>query len=98
MNVFVIQIADIDPHAKGFLKEKDVNSTLNSAHITLAHKRSHGVTSVASYGTFRGQQVPTKFTALLFSDKLAALEAQIGCIGTENIASKNEWPHVTVSK
>ncbi|GLJ26185.1 hypothetical protein SUGI_0502400 [Cryptomeria japonica] len=90
------KIADSDSRAKGFLKDKDIKNTLNSAHITLAHKRSHGVTSVASYGVYRGKQVPTKFTAILFSDKLAALEAQVGCIGSEQISSKNEWPHVTI--
>ncbi|KAH9311379.1 hypothetical protein KI387_026414, partial [Taxus chinensis] len=86
------KIGDIDSRAKGFLKDKDIKNTLNSVHITLAHKRSHGVTSVASYGVFRGQKVPTKLTALLFSDKLAALEAHID---SKEISSKNEWPHVT---
>ncbi|KAH9292109.1 hypothetical protein KI387_042695, partial [Taxus chinensis] len=87
------KIVCIDSRAKEFLKDKDIQNTLNSAHITLAHKRSHGVTSVASYGVFRGQQVPTKLTALLFSDKLAALEVYIE---SEDISSKNEWPHVTI--
>jgi len=88
--------SDLDSRAKMFLEEKNVKSTLNSAHVTLAHKRSHGVTAVASFGVFRGQQVPVEFTAILFSDKLAALEAHFGCIGNEKISSKNEWPHLTI--
>eukprot|EP01018_Ginkgo_biloba_P015904 Gb_26327 [translate_table: standard] len=90
------KIVDVDLRAKGFLNDNDVKSTLNNAHVTLAHKRSHGVTAVASYGVFRGQQVPVQFTALLFSDRLAALEARIGCIGEEKVSSKNEWPHLTI--
>ncbi|CAA6667532.1 unnamed protein product [Spirodela intermedia] len=70
---------------------------LERAHVTLAHKRSHGVTTVASYGVYVGRQVPVELTALLVSDKLAAFEAAIGCVDDgERISSKNEWPHVTV--
>lgn len=90
------KIADLDSRAKIFLEERNVKSTLNSAHVTLAHKRSHGVTAVASFGVFCGQQVPVEFTAILFSDKLAALETHFGCIGDEKISSKNEWPHLTI--
>lgn len=90
------KIADLDSRAKIFIKEKNVKSTLNTAHVTLAHKRAHGVTAVASFGVFRGQQVPVEVTAILFSDKLAALETHLGCIGKEKISSKNEWPHLTI--
>uniref|UniRef100_A0A5K1AB63 tRNA ligase phosphodiesterase domain-containing protein n=1 Tax=Nymphaea colorata TaxID=210225 RepID=A0A5K1AB63_9MAGN len=81
---------------KKFLQDKNLEKTLTKAHVTLAHKRSHGVTSVASYGIFLNQKVPVDFTALLFSQNLAALEAQIGSIDGEKVASKNEWAHVTL--
>ena len=64
--------------------------------MTLAHKRSHGVTAVASYGIFEKQNVSVDVTALLFSDKSAALEVQLGSVNGETISSKNEWPHVTL--
>ncbi|KAF3790306.1 hypothetical protein EJ110_NYTH09213 [Nymphaea thermarum] len=79
-----------------FLQDKNLEKTLTKAHVTLAHKRGHGVTSVASYGIFLNQKVPVDFTALLVSQNLAALEAQIGSIDGEKVVSKNEWPHVTL--
>ena len=90
------KIADLVSRAKIFIEEKNVKNTFNSAHVTLAHKRAHGVTAVATFGVFRGQQVPVEFTAILFSDKLAALETHLGCIGNEKISSKNEWTHLTI--
>ncbi|MQL87277.1 hypothetical protein Taro_019799 [Colocasia esculenta] len=90
------KLAENDPKAKGFLSEKDLGNTLSRAHVTLAHKRSHGVTAVASYGVYLNQQVPVDLTALLFSDKTAAFEAEIGSVEGEKITSKNEWPHVTI--
>lgn len=64
--------------------------------MTLAHKRSHGVTAVASYGPYVNQNVPIDMTALLFSETLAALEAEPGMVDGEKLSSKNEWPHVTL--
>lgn len=64
--------------------------------MTLAHKRSHGVTAVANYGPYLHQNVPIHMTALLFSDKLAALEADPGIVDGEKLSTKNEWPHVTL--
>lgn len=102
------QVAAEDARARrGCLAGKDreleedggaaVAPLLGRAHVTLAHKRSHGVTAVASYGVYVGRQVPVELTALLVSDKLAAFEAAIGCVEDgEKISSKNEWPHVTV--
>ncbi|XP_026662373.2 tRNA ligase 1 isoform X2 [Phoenix dactylifera] len=90
------KIAKKDPKAKAFLEDKNMENNLRKAHVTLAHKRSHGVTAVASYGVFVRQNVPVDFTALLFSDKLAALEARLGSINGEMIDSKNEWPHATL--
>lgn len=89
-------MAQTDPRLKEFLNGKDLQSSLREAHLTLAHKRSHGVTAVASYGIHLNQKVPVDLTALLFSDKMAAFEAHPGCVNGEKIDSKNEWPHVTV--
>ncbi|KAI3450520.1 hypothetical protein Pfo_007185 [Paulownia fortunei] len=85
-----------DPRIEGFLKDKNLKSSLTKAHVTLAHKRSHGVTAVASYGPYLHQNVPIDMTALLFSDKLAALEAEPGVVDGEKLSSKNEWAHVTL--
>ncbi|KAL5711349.1 hypothetical protein ACHQM5_021813 [Ranunculus cassubicifolius] len=85
-----------NPKIEGFLKNKDIHNQLKQAHVTLAHKRSHGVTAVANYGVYLNQDVPVDLTALLFSDKSAALEARLGSVGGEKIISKNEWPHVTI--
>ncbi|KAK4492004.1 hypothetical protein RD792_002792 [Penstemon davidsonii] len=79
-----------------FLKKSNLKSNLTKAHVTLAHKGSHGVTAVASYAPYLNQNVPIAMTALLFSDKLAALEANPGDVDGEKISSKNEWPHVTL--
>ncbi|CAA0811963.1 RNAligase [Striga hermonthica] len=90
------QLGQKDPRVEGFLKDKNLKTILTKAHLTLAHKRSHGVTAVASYGLYVNQNVPVKVVALLFSDKLAALEADPGVVDGEKITSKNEWPHVTL--
>ncbi|XP_031280751.1 tRNA ligase 1 isoform X4 [Pistacia vera] len=85
-----------DPNIELFFKDKDMEHCLKKAHVTLAHKRSHGVPAVASYGPFLHQKVPVELTALLFTDKMAALEAQLGSVDGEKIVSRNEWPHVTI--
>ncbi|XP_057782702.1 tRNA ligase 1 [Salvia miltiorrhiza] len=85
-----------DPRVEGFLKDKDLKSSLTKAHVTLAHKRSHGVTAVASFAQHLNHNVPVAVTSLLFSDKLAALEAEPGVVDGEKIDSKNKWPHVTL--
>jgi len=69
---------------------------LKKAHLTLAHKRSHGVTAVARYGHLLHQKVPVELTALLFTDEMAALEAEVGSVDGEKVIPKNEWPHVTL--
>ncbi|KAM1999261.1 hypothetical protein ACFX16_006716 [Malus domestica] len=81
--------------AEAFLKDEHLDK-LNKAHVTLAHKRSHGVTAVASYGTFLHKTVPVDMTKLFFSDKMAAFEASLGSVEGERVVSKNEWPHVTL--
>lgn len=90
------QLAKEDTKVKVFLEDKNMENNLKKAHVTLAHKRSHGVTAVASYGVYLEQKVPVDFTAFLFSDKLAALEARLGSVNGDKIDSKNEWPHVTI--
>lgn len=89
-------MAKKDSEAGAFLKDKDLESRLKKAHVTLAHKGSHSVAALASYAPFIHQQVPVEMTALLFSERVAALEACIGSINGEKIHSKNEWPHVTL--
>ncbi|KAL5831218.1 hypothetical protein ACOSQ4_016572 [Xanthoceras sorbifolium] len=89
-------LAGTIPDIELFLKDKDMESSLNKAHVTLAHKRSHGVTAIASYGVFLNQEVPVELTALLFNDKMAALEARLGSVDGEKVVSKNEWPHITL--
>ncbi|VFQ98103.1 unnamed protein product [Cuscuta campestris] len=85
-----------DSKAQAFLKDKNLESRLQRAHVTLAHKGSHSVSALASYAPFVDQQVPVQMTALLFSERVAALEASIGSIDGEKLCSKNEWAHVTL--
>ena len=89
-------MAEKNPKVEAFLKDKHLEDSLKEAHVTLAHKRSHGVTAVAGYGLFLNRQVPMDLTALLVSDKMAALEACPGAVDGERITSKNQWPHVTL--
>ncbi|KAK7854665.1 trna ligase 1 [Quercus suber] len=89
-------LAENNPKVDAFLKDKDMVRSLNRAHVTLAHKRSHGVTAVAGYGLFLHQEVPVNLTALLFSDKLAAFEVCLGSVNGEKVVSKNQWPHLTI--
>ncbi|KAK9079407.1 hypothetical protein SSX86_001078 [Deinandra increscens subsp. villosa] len=88
-------ISENEPKVKTFV-ESNIQNNLERAHITLAHKRSHGVTAVANYGRFVNQKVPVDVTALLLSDKLAALETHPGSVDGQKISSKNEWPHLTL--
>ncbi|KAA8544005.1 hypothetical protein F0562_021818 [Nyssa sinensis] len=89
-------LSEKNPKVEAFLKDKNMKTSLKRAHVTLAHKRSHGVTALASYGLFLHQNVPVDFTALLFSDKMAAFEACLGSVDGEKINSRNQWPHVTL--
>ncbi|KAL7115691.1 hypothetical protein ACP275_04G197800 [Erythranthe tilingii] len=88
-------LGEKDPRIEGFLEDKNLKSSLSKAHLTLAHKRSHGVTAVANYGPYVHQNVPIDMRAILFSDKTAAFEAEPGVVEGEKLTSKNEWPHVT---
>lgn len=89
-------LAEKNPKVEALLQDKNLEGSLKKAHVTLAHKRSHGVTAVANYGVFLDQNVPVNMTALLCCDKMAALEASLGSVDGEKISSKNEWPHVTL--
>ncbi|KAF9589671.1 hypothetical protein IFM89_026926 [Coptis chinensis] len=85
-----------NPEVDAFLKYKDLHNNLRQAHVTLAHKRAHGVPAVASYGAYVNENVPVDLSSLLFSDKLAALETRLGSVGGDKILSKNQWAHATI--
>ncbi|KAK7404678.1 hypothetical protein VNO78_05634 [Psophocarpus tetragonolobus] len=89
------KLTQSNPKIEVFLKDKHLEN-LNRAHLTLAHKRSHGIKAVADYGIYLNKKVPVELTALLFSDKMAALEACPGSVEGEKIVSKNSWPHITL--
>ncbi|CAM8967385.1 unnamed protein product [Rhodiola kirilowii] len=89
-------IAVNNPNVEAFLKDRRFEDCLKRAHVTLAHKRSHGLAAVCSYAQFLNRDVPVEITALLYSDKLAALEACIGSCDGERIKPMNEWPHITL--
>ncbi|KAK7262359.1 hypothetical protein RJT34_29928 [Clitoria ternatea] len=89
------KLAQNNPKIDAFLKDKHLEN-MSRAHLTLAHKRSHGIKAVADYGIFEHKKVPVELTALFFSDKMAALEACPGSVDGEKIVSKNVWPHITL--
>lgn len=89
-------LAEKNPQIKDFLGDKNMETNLKKAHVTLAHKAVHSVSAVANYGVFIDREVPVEMTALLFSDKMAALETCLGSVDGEKIISKNEWPHSTL--
>jgi len=91
----MMQLAESNPKIDAFLKDKHLEN-LNRAHLTLAHKRSHGIKAVADYGIYVNKKVPVELAALLFSDKMAAFEACPGSVEGEKIVSKNPWPHITL--
>ncbi|KAJ8425984.1 hypothetical protein Cgig2_009491 [Carnegiea gigantea] len=96
IHAIIDDFARSNPEIEAFFKDKNLTDQLQKAHVTLAHKRGHGVTAVANYGQFLNREVPVELTALLFSAKLAAFEARLGSVDGEKINSKNEWPHVTL--
>ncbi|XP_030506029.2 tRNA ligase 1 [Cannabis sativa] len=95
MKTLLDNILEKHPEAKAILGN-NLLKNLMKAHVTLAHKRSHGVTAVANYGIFLNKEVPVKFSALLFTDNMAAFEANLGSVEGEQVISKNQWPHVTI--
>ena len=94
-NVFQIALADKD--LERYFVGKGIEGLIQkrAPHVTLAHKASHGVAAVAAFGEFHGVKVPIELTRLLFSSKMCALEVHI-LANNCGIASKNDWPHITV--
>ncbi|CAG7867414.1 unnamed protein product [Brassica rapa] len=92
------KLAESNPTMRSFLEGKKhrIEEKLERAHVTLAHKRSHGVAAVARYGQHLNREVPVELTELIFNDKMAAFTAHVGSVDGETIVSKNEWPHVTL--
>jgi len=92
------QLAAANPTMRSFLegKKKSIQEKLERSHVTLAHKRSHGVATVASYSQHLNREVPVELTELIYNDKMAALTAHVGSVDGETVVSKNEWPHVTL--
>ncbi|KAG7536957.1 tRNA ligase phosphodiesterase [Arabidopsis suecica] len=92
------KLAAANPTMRFFLegKKKTIQEKLERSHVTLAHKRSHGVAAVASYGQHLNREIPVELTELIYNDKMAALTANVGCVDGETVVSKNEWPHVTL--
>uniref|UniRef100_A0A0A9CLG2 RNL n=1 Tax=Arundo donax TaxID=35708 RepID=A0A0A9CLG2_ARUDO len=90
------KVAEKNADVNTFLNGIKLEDSLNKAHVTLAHKRGHGVAAVASYGIYQNQEVPVSFSALFYTDKLVALEAQLGTVNGEQVKSRNKWPHTTL--
>ncbi|KAH9622860.1 hypothetical protein KSS87_012910 [Heliosperma pusillum] len=84
------------PEIEAFFRNRNLADSLTKAHVTLAHKRSHGVITVANYSQYLDRDVDVQFTAFLWSESMAALEALVGSVDGEKVHSKNEWPHVTL--
>lgn len=87
------EITAKSPEIGKILADVNLKDSLGRAHVTLAHKRVHGVAAVAAFGALRGCQTSVELTAVLFSEKLCALEVRLG---DQTIRSHNTWPHVTV--
>ncbi|KAL3700604.1 hypothetical protein R1sor_018626 [Riccia sorocarpa] len=85
------------PQVQKYLTGKSWKESLGKAHITLAHKHAHGVAAVSVYGSLRGSPAQVQVTALVFSEKLCALEVQLNGANEEQaVKSLNAWPHVTI--
>ncbi|KAM0897275.1 hypothetical protein ACQ4PT_022646 [Festuca glaucescens] len=93
-NIFFAAVTLSQADILGLVRKLEDN--LNKVHITLAHKSAHGVAAVASYAVYKNQEVPVSFNAFFYTDKMAALEVQLGMVNGETIVSRNDWPHVTV--
>ena len=93
--LFLLQVKSKYTQLATVLTKKELQS-LSAAHITLAHKLSHGVPALAGYAPLRGTETQVQLTAVLYSDKLIALEVHLNANGERPVESKNEWPHITV--
>lgn len=93
------QVSHVNKEAAGFLAQAQPASgtQLSKGHITLAHKRSHGVAAVASFASFLGQEVDLVITGLLFDERTAALAVDWSEERKEQgIRSLNPFPHITI--
>ncbi|KAH7860852.1 hypothetical protein Vadar_018788 [Vaccinium darrowii] len=77
-------LAEKNPKVEAFLRDKNMETNRKKAHMTLAHKRSHGVKAVANYGVFLDREISVEIPALLFSDKMAALETAFGSVDAKD--------------
>jgi len=92
----VRKVAENDIDVNNFLNGIKLEDNLMNVHVTLAHKRAHGVAAVASYSVYLNQKVPVSFNAFFYNDKMAALGAHLGMVNGEAIVSKNDFPHCTL--
>uniref|UniRef100_A0ACD5XYW8 Uncharacterized protein n=1 Tax=Avena sativa TaxID=4498 RepID=A0ACD5XYW8_AVESA len=92
----VRKVAEKDTDVNNFLNGIKLEDNLMKVHVTLAHKRAHGVAAVASYSVYRNKKLPVSFNAFFYNDKMAALGAQLGMVNGEAIVSKNDFPHCTL--
>ncbi|XP_021836352.2 tRNA ligase 1 isoform X2 [Spinacia oleracea] len=95
INRHLNDIAVSNSMVERFFSDKNLAVT-KKVHVTLAHKRAHGVIAVANFGQYINRKVDVELVALLFSANVAALEVCLGSVDDEKIESKNEWPHVTL--
>lgn len=72
-----------------------MKESLGKAHVTLAHKASHGGAALASLAPLRGSETQVQLVALLYSNELVALEVSLTTEKNTSL-SMNEWPHLTV--
>ena len=94
-NEELFQVSASDEKVNAYITTRGIDRSLQVAHVTLAHKKSHGVPAVAVFGGVRGVSVPIQLTAFLYAENMCALEASIPK-NENSISSRNEWPHITV--
>lgn len=93
--LFLLQVTSKYSQLATVLTKKKLKE-LSATHITLAHKLSHGVPALAAYAPLRGTETQVQLTAVLYSERLIALEVHLIQNGERPVESKNEWPHITV--
>ncbi|GAQ89772.1 RNA ligase [Klebsormidium nitens] len=88
------KLAQEQPAVASFLAGKTLEN--RPAHVTLAHKATHGSAAVAGFGRLVGTKVDVRLTAFYFSDKLAAWEADWEQeLKERGVASQNAFWHIT---
>eukprot|EP00897_Mesotaenium_endlicherianum_P010356 jgi/Mesen1/9349/ME000061S08788 len=93
------QVAASNKEVAHFLKgkEEDVKKRLARAHVTLAHKRSHGYVPIVKCTPLVGTRTQVGLLALLWSDRCAALEVALSEPDQQRgVRCLNEFPHLTV--